>query len=129
MENNVRVTAAFSPLTEAEYGVLEEAVLALKLGAAILCTACRYCMDCPAGVDIPGVFSVYNHYLTGYRGMNNSWGDGVNFITDYRHVGAGGQAHCCVSCGKCAPRCPQKIDIPVPMKTIAAVAGKLGAAM
>lgn len=78
--DNVHVMENFTPLTEKEYKTLEQAVAASRLSGAIPCTACRYCMDCPVGVDIPKVFRVYNHYLTGYKGMTNSWGDEITTL-------------------------------------------------
>lgn len=126
MRDNVDVMEHFVPLTAEEHRVLEHVVAASRLGSAIPCSACRYCMDCPAGVDIPKVFRAYNHYLTGYKGMTNSWGNESNFIKDYRLVGTDKQACHCISCGKCAPKCPQKIDIPGQMKTISAFAEQLG---
>jgi len=40
-------------------------------------------------------------------------------------VGSDKQAEHCVACGKCAPHCPQKIDIPEQMQIISAFAANL----
>ena len=122
---NVNVMEQFRPLSNEEYSTLNKVVAASRLNQAIPCTACHYCMDCPAGVDIPKVFGAYNRYLTGYKGMTNSWGDAANFAVDYRMVGSDKQAEHCVACGKCAPHCPQKIDIPEQMQIISAFAANL----
>ena len=73
------------------------------------CTGCGYCMPCPAGVDIPGCFSLYNaHHLFPrdrsakfqYFGRHGGLLSGVSY------------AGLCRECGKCAKICPQHIPIP-----------------
>ena len=125
VRDNVATMENFAPLSNDEYDVLERVVAASRLDRAIPCTACRYCMDCPSGVDIPKVFGAYNAYLSGYKGMTNSWGDAVNFSKDYRMIGTDKQAHHCIACGVCVSSCPQRIDIPGQMATIAAFAAGL----
>lgn len=70
------------------------------------CTACGYCMPCPAGVNIPEVFKVYNDA-------------GLSTWTEYGRVfyslvasNSGRDASNCIECGSCLKRCPQSIPIP-----------------
>lgn len=66
------------------------------------CTGCRYCMPCPFGVDIPGVFRAVDQanmfddekMLQGARGwMGEHW------------------ATSCKKCGACEKKCPQHLPI------------------
>ena len=72
------------------------------------CTGCGYCMPCPAGVDIPGCFSLYNdHHLFPGNRM-------AKFQYFGRHGGllAGvSYAGLCRDCGKCEKACPQHLPI------------------
>ncbi len=72
------------------------------------CTGCGYCMPCPAGVDIPGCFSVYNaHYLFPHDRS-------AKFQYFGRHGGLMGglsYAGLCRACGKCETACPQHLPI------------------
>jgi uncharacterized protein len=75
------------------------------------CTKCRYCSPCPNGVDIPGVFELYNE-ITIYD---------VPQIAQFRYQGPFGikpeqRADKCIECGKCVEVCPQKIQIPEELK-------------
>jgi len=76
----------------------------MKIG----CTGCSYCMPCPAGVDIPGCFSLYNdHYLFPGNRM-------AKFQYFGRHGGLMGgisYAGLCRGCGKCEKACPQHLPI------------------
>ena len=70
------------------------------------CTGCRYCMPCPKGVDIPTIFSCYNHMYS----ENKSSGRLEYFQTiGLRMTPA--DASLCVKCGKCEKHCPQSIPI------------------
>ena len=70
------------------------------------CTGCRYCMPCPKGVDIPTIFSCYNHMYS----ENKSSGRLEYFQTiGLRMTPA--DASLCVKCGKCEQHCPQSIPI------------------
>lgn len=70
------------------------------------CTSCRYCMPCPVGVDIPGIFNCWNIMHT----ENKAAGRKEFFMT----VGLNRKpafADQCVGCGKCEQVCPQNIPI------------------
>ena len=68
------------------------------------CTSCNYCMPCPSGVDIPGVFGLYNNYSI-YGGLSEFKDKYQDFIKDNK------DASQCVECGQCEPECPQHISI------------------
>jgi predicted aldo/keto reductase-like oxidoreductase len=73
-------------------------------------------MDCPEGVEIPKNLGVYNNYQVNLA-------DKHPFLTflfemEYNLLEEKEQASSCISCGQCAARCPQHIDIPRWMKTI-----------
>jgi len=106
VEENIQ-TFAQSPdkLTADEAAMLERArdiMLGIKM---IPCTYCGYCMDCPAGVDIPGIFEVYNQYKL----FPNEFRAGIGYGQLVRN--GKGDEHC-TNCGICSPLCPQNIDIP-----------------
>jgi predicted aldo/keto reductase-like oxidoreductase len=79
------------------------------------CTGCGYCMPCPAGVDIPGCFSLYNaHHLFPRDGS-------AKFQYFGRHGGllAGASyAGLCRACGKCEKACPQHLPIRAHLATV-----------
>ncbi len=62
LKDNLSTMNPFVPLEQAEYQVIEQAVAAYKDFYTIPCTGCRYCMECPAGVEIPKMFALYNQY-------------------------------------------------------------------
>ena len=79
------------------------------------CTACSYCMPCPAGVNIPLCFEKYNDkYLFGSIGarvmyqvqLGDIMGDKVS------------KASLCIDCGKCEKHCPQHIEIRKELKKV-----------
>ena len=53
-------TAAAGDLNADDFAFLEEVKSLIRAGEKVGCTACRYCMPCPQGVDIPGIFRCYN---------------------------------------------------------------------
>ena len=116
LEDNIKTFAPFKPLDSKEQVILNTALETYRNGNLIPCTDCRYCMPCPAGVNIPLNFSVYNKYK-----VNGTAGA---FRSQYKKIPQDNRAAECVSCGKCAPQCPQKIDIPKLMKQIAKEGGR-----
>ena len=104
VEDNLRTFAEFRPLSEKEGKTIEDIVALIKGRVQNGCTGCRYCMPCPAGVDIPGNFRAWNtyHMYQNYNMVKGSW---------ERNLGDEKQAKNCVKCGKCEMACPQKLHI------------------
>jgi len=75
------------------------------------CTGCGYCMPCPQGVDIPTIFSCYNHMFVENKRAGRF--EYMQTMAFRKNVQA---ATRCVSCGACVRRCPQHIDIPTELK-------------
>ena len=70
------------------------------------CTGCRYCMPCPKGVNIPGIFSCYNHmYSEGKRSGRLEYFQTIALRIDPC------DASLCIKCGKCEQHCPQSLPI------------------
>lgn len=78
----------------------EEYQKRLKIG----CTGCRYCMPCPQGVDIPGIFSIWND---SYKFNRQEEGK-----HRYASLSEANRASMCVGCGACQSVCPQNLSIP-----------------
>ena len=70
------------------------------------CTGCRYCLPCPKGVDIPGIFRCYNTMYTESRFQGRA-----QFIQTVGLTREPAFASRCVQCGRCERHCPQQIPI------------------
>lgn len=110
VEDNVKTMETFQPFTDEERSVLSVALEHYWQSGAIPCTGCRYCMDCPSGVNIPEVFSAFN-----LHSLNNSLSE---FKSMYGSIAKEHRASNCVSCGICTPLCPQHINIPQQMSIV-----------
>ena len=111
VKENIQTMSAPSPLTEADRELLERVCTAYLSAGTIPCTGCRYCMDCPAGVDIPKVFAIYNQYCIFHQQL--AFERTYGYLTDRQKASA------CVDCKSCVPRCPQGIDIPARLREVA----------
>lgn len=119
LKENVRTYSPLVPLSEDE----EQWLLALAKDIyelkAIPCTTCNYCMPCPYGLNIPGIFAYYNKCIA--EGiMPAVGGDETEFRRNRRAFLVGydraveniRQADHCIGCNHCLSHCPQRIDIP-----------------
>ena len=70
----------------------------------IPCTDCKYCLPCPSGVNIPGVFEIYNDLVM--------YGDEARAQMVYSWLEEDERANLCIECGECLEKCPQSIEIP-----------------
>ncbi len=104
VEDNLKTFGEFRPLSEEESREIGDIVALIKGRVQNGCTGCGYCMPCPAGVDIPGNFRVWNtyHMYQNYNMVKGGWEN---------RLGDGKQAKNCVKCGKCEKACPQKLHI------------------
>ena len=104
VEDNLKTFLDFSPLSEAEEKEIESIVTELRSRVQNGCTGCRYCMPCPAGVNIPGNFKVWNdyHMYRTYDHVKWSW---------EKELKEEEKAKNCIKCGKCETLCPQKLSI------------------
>lgn len=87
-------------LKEEELAMLEDAGEIFNQGALVGCTACGYCMPCPAGLNIPEIFRLYNQTGSGDAGNAASVYEKLE-----KHAGD------CLKCRKCEKDCPQHIEI------------------
>lgn len=115
--DNLATFSSLAPLNEAEQAAVDEAARLYRARTRVPCTGCRYCMPCPAGVDIPGVFRVWNQ--GGIYGNDEAARGRYTF-----ELAEDARADRCVACGKCAQVCPQHIDVPAEMKRAAAWAAE-----
>ena len=81
-------------------------VEAINENVKVGCTGCGYCMPCPKGVDIPGIFATYNRWNSESK-SNASW----EYIQCNAFRKTSTAAGNCVGCGKCEQHCPQALPI------------------
>jgi predicted aldo/keto reductase-like oxidoreductase len=93
------------------------------------CTACKYCMPCPAGVNIPQNFAILNNVSMESNGIMR-WmvKRGYRKLTGSKAKvdldNPNGNASLCVRCGKCLSKCPQEIAIPDELEKAHAILGR-----
>ena len=117
IDENLRVANEALPnsISSSELAIITRVRDAYQQLMQVSCTGCGYCMPCPAGVDIPGCFSLYNtHHLFPhdrsakfhYLGRHGGLLSGVSY------------AGLCKNCGKCEKICPQHLPIPVRLREV-----------
>jgi len=109
-EENVRSYEKFSGLSDIALSEPEKELFAaakvefMKAAKGVGCTTCRYCLPCPSGVDIPGVFANYN--LIKVFGQ-----PGTAKMRYARLIYSGTSGDKCTKCGHCEEVCPQHLPI------------------
>ena len=108
VEDNCRTAseARAGELTVADRETLEAVKQAIREREKVGCTGCRYCLPCPKGVDIPGIFRCYNTMFTESKSEGRS-----QFIQTVGLTKEPAFASQCIRCGKCEKHCPQEIPI------------------
>lgn len=106
LDENLEVAEYATPgfLTDDERALVEKARVAFEELAAVPCTGCEYCMPCPFGVDIPGIFRTYNQAVI----YDDFKGSGAHYRNNFPESE---KATNCTACGACEAVCPQKIQI------------------
>lgn len=117
IKENIKVASESraKSLKDSELALIESVRDIYKDLTKIPCTACAYCLPCPAGVNIPLCFEKYNDkYMFGslqarvfYQlQLNGVMSDGNNMASK------------CVNCGLCESHCPQHIEIRKHLKQV-----------
>lgn len=124
LQDNVRTYSPLEPCTDEELALLEDTAQMILRYPSVPCTACQYCMPCPYGIDIPGIFAHYNKCINEGNVPSSSQDENYRkarraFLIGYdRRVPRLRQASHCIGCHQCEPHCPQSIKIPDEMQRI-----------
>ena len=108
VQENARIAsdAPAGHFTKEDFDFISQIIAEIKRTEKVGCTGCRYCMPCPKGIDIPGIF----------RGWNLMYSETkVSGMKDYFQTTLlrkdSSPATACIGCGKCEKHCPQEIPI------------------
>lgn len=118
VEDNVATYSPLEPIDDAEHDFLMSVAASIAENDTIDCTACNYCMPCPYGIDIPGIFMHYNKCVNDDTMPHDSRDPEYEkarraYLVGYdRRVEKLRQADRCIRCGQCISACPQSINIP-----------------
>lgn len=124
LQENIRTYSPLQPINEQENKTLEQVTQILINSDYIQCTDCQYCMPCPYGIDIPGVFGHYNRCVSAGKLLKSSNDENYRkarreFLVGYdRSVPKLRQADHCIECNECIPKCPQNIKITEEMRRV-----------
>jgi len=124
IEENLDTFSPLVPINEQESEMLNRVRDIITGGDYIQCTECNYCMPCPYGIDIVGIFGHFNRSVTAGNVVRNSEVENFDrksrrFLIGYdRHVERKRQAASCIECGICNPKCPYRINIPAELRRV-----------
>ena len=108
LEENAKVADNTAALSREELGQIETMMKENERLAGLYCTGCKYCMPCPAGLNIPEIFKIMNYHRV-YQITNfarNAYAEIGKFPwTKFENAAA------CTECGECEKKCPQSLHI------------------
>ncbi len=107
LRDNIRIFENAQPgvMNEAETDLIQRIKKVYEGIVKVGCTGCGYCMPCPAKVNIPEIFKVYNDSSL------SPWELFGKTFYSLVALHSGGGAANCQSCGRCERKCPQQLKI------------------
>ncbi len=107
LRDNIRIfdNAQTGVMSESDFELIKRIKETYEGIVKVGCTGCGYCMPCPAGVNIPEIFKVYND-----AGLS-PWDLYGKTFYSLVALNSGGGAANCLECGKCEKKCPQHLKI------------------
>lgn len=93
-----------SSLTREDLNLIGQVKEAYKEKIKVNCTQCNYCMPCPQGVFIRGIFNFYNN-----ASLFNKIEEALNFYNRMKKMKR--DISVCTGCRRCEKLCPQQIPI------------------
>ncbi|MCR5351866.1 MAG: aldo/keto reductase [Bacteroidales bacterium] len=124
LQDNLETFLDFQPLDDDEKQLLLDIATAMEDYPLVRCTACQYCMPCPYGINIPGIFKFYNDNVTAGTYVTSKEQEGYarmrrKFLLAYNEaIPTVRQADHCIACRRCEKECPQNIRIPDELRRI-----------
>lgn len=116
IRENLATFSPLKPLTNVERVTLERAAAEFVGFGAVPCTHCSYCMPCPYGLDIPSLFHFFNEVRTKKLGDRKE----IRRLYEKMIPDPRRRADRCIGCERCVPHCPQHINVPKMLDTVAA---------
>lgn len=107
LRDNIRIfdDAKTDVLNKSDFELIQSIKETYEGLVKVGCTGCGYCMPCPAGVNIPEIFKIYND-----AGLSPWDLFGKTFYSLVVANSGGGAANC-LECGRCETKCPQHLSI------------------
>ncbi len=106
LQDNIRIFEDAKPngMSKADFELIAQIKSIYMRLVKVGCSGCGYCMPCPAGINIPEIFKVYN---------DSALSDWPEFGRVFYSLLAsnGKDASACVECRRCEAHCPQHIAI------------------
>lgn len=119
VEENTRVASRRQYMTRKQYAAMRERLAKIQSASCKFCSACGYCMPCPHGVDIPGIFRLFNQVK--FFGQED-WAR-RQYARLKNHADGDKSATACVRCGSCEPKCPINVPIPDQLEAVERLLG------
>jgi predicted aldo/keto reductase-like oxidoreductase len=104
VEENIRIFSDLGAnvLTEEERAIIGKVADEYNKLTPYSCTACKYCVPCPVGIDIPGLIALRNE-ATIFESVEKVSFSICNFVRPMPSA--------CVACKQCEEKCPQHLRI------------------
>jgi len=120
IEENLKIAGQAHPhsLTSEELQLVSRAEKTYRQLMKAGCTGCRYCVPCPASVAIPVCFELYNNVHM-FDALDENKFMYAARLCGTITGGTPGYASQCVRCGQCLEKCPQHLDIPRLLESVA----------
>ena len=124
LQDNLETFLDFKPLDDDGKKLLWGVANEMTNYPLVSCTGCQYCMPCPYGINIPGIFKFYNDNITAGTYVASKEQEGYarmrrKYLLAYNEaIPTVRQADHCIACGRCESLCPQNIRIPRELRRI-----------
>ena len=119
LERNVALASSDASVGAEEWKKLGDGIEQLRRFSDLYCTGCGYCQPCPAGIDIPEIFSAYT-----FHNVYELSGQAKHMFGKILEK-EGRTFKDCMDCGECEGKCPQHLEIRRQLERVEDVLSKL----